>query len=178
MYDPLAVNGILSDIPAEVGYIAVLGSGHVSDPRLPANSQIGGASLYRIVEGGRLADLLPDSRVVITGGIGYDPVPNAEVVRKVALMIGIEGDRLIIEDRPRDTIEEAEHLKGIVGSDPFILVTSANHMKRAVPVCAQPFTQPLPAMPRPANFELARNAVYEYLGTIWMRIKELLKNFQ
>lgn len=32
-------------------YVVVLGSGHVSDNRLPAISQIGGASLYRLVEG-------------------------------------------------------------------------------------------------------------------------------
>jgi glycosyltransferase involved in cell wall biosynthesis len=71
-----------------ISKIVVLGSGHVSDDRLPANSQIGGASLYRLVEGIRLALLHPEAQLILTGGVGYDPVPNAEVVNLVAESLG------------------------------------------------------------------------------------------
>ena len=40
-------------------WIVVLGGGHVSDPSLPANSQINPAALARVVEGVRLYKAIP-----------------------------------------------------------------------------------------------------------------------
>src|SRR5665647_3210045 len=48
-------------------WIVVLGGGHVSDPRLPANSQISAAALGRVVEGVRLHKAVPDSSSLLPG---------------------------------------------------------------------------------------------------------------
>ncbi len=69
----------------EIKYIVVLGSSHVSDSRLPVNSQIGSTSLLRLVEGIRVHRVIPNSTLIFCGWAVYDPVPNANVVRDVAL---------------------------------------------------------------------------------------------
>ena len=194
-FPPLAPDGKLPESARSVDHIAILGSGHVSDSNLPATAQIGGSSLFRIVEGIRIAGLLPGARVVITGGIGYDPVPNAIVVAKTAEILGLKKERLIIKDWPRDTLQEAEAIQGVVKSQPFILVTSASHMKRAMEIFKKQGMQPIAAptdfmfknqsnkeaasfLPRTGNLEIARRLIYEYLGTLWIKIKEITKSFQ
>lgn len=190
LYMPILVG---SDVPQDfkqINYIVVLGSGHVSDPKLPPSGQIGGSSLYRIVEGKRLASLLPQARVVITGGIGYDPVPNAHVVADVARLIGIPERRIIMEDRPRDTEQEALYLSPLLGREPFILVTSANHMNRAMAIFKARGLDPIAAptgfmykegagrsadsyTPNPGNLALAKTMMYELIGMLWIKLKAL-----
>lgn len=194
-YPPFALNGKLPTVAEDVDYIAILGSGHVSDPRLPVTAQIGSSSLYRLVEGVRLSELLPEARIVITGGIGYDPIPNAEIVAKTANILGLDKSRLIVDDWPRDTLQEAEVLERLVGTQPFILVTSASHMKRAMEIVRSRGMNPIAAptdymfknqlhktaasfLPRPGNLELVRSLIYEYLGTLWAKIKKITKDFQ
>lgn len=176
-------------------YVVVLGSGHVSDPRLPATSQIGGSSLYRLAEGIRLLNHFSGAKLVVTGGIGYDPVPNAEVVGRVAESLGVARERIIREDRPRDTFQEAEYLQPLLATEPFILVTSALHMQRAMeifrgfgmhPIAAptdyivqhHAVEPPGAALPSPANFELSRRIIYEWIGALWSRIKIVFSDFR
>ncbi len=173
-----------------ISHIVVLGSGHVSDERLPANSQIGGASLYRLGEGIRLALLFPQAQLILTGGIGYDPVPNAEVVNQVAESLGFPRERLIVENRPRDTLEEAELLVSVLGEPPFLLVTSALHMPRAMQILQEKGLNPIAAptdyiikqdlartagafFPSTGNIDLAKRVLYEWLATVWASLKGL-----
>jgi len=175
-----------------VRYIVVLGSGHVSDDRLPANSQIGGSSMYRLVEGIRLRRYWPEAKLVLTGGVGYDPVANAVVVRDVAEMLGVRRDEMIVEERPRDTGQEAQLLAPLLGDQTFLLVTSALHMPRAVAIFRQHGMNPLPAptdfimkrekapaagsfMPNPGNMELSRRMIYELLAEQWMALRGLMQ---
>lgn len=172
----------------QVQYIVVLGSGHVSDKRLPETSQIGGASLYRLTEGIRLLNIFSGAKLIVTGGIGHDPVPNAHVVGQVAEALGVPSDRIIMEDRPRDTVQEAEYLQPLLGKETFILVTSALHMPRAIEIFRNLGMQPIAAptdyivkhhevelpgtiFPSTANFDLSRRIIYEWIGSIWSKIK-------
>lgn len=176
-------------------YVVVLGSGHVSDSRLPAISQIGGASLYRLVEGIRIFRLKDKTKLVISGGIAYDPVPNADVVAQVAEILGVPKERMILENRPRDTIEEAEQLSPLLGREEFVLVTSALHMPRAMQIFRDRGMNPLPAptdyliknntagsperlLPSAGNMELSKRILYEWTAEIWMHIKKVTKNSQ
>ena len=179
----------LQDI--KISYIVVLGSGHVSDPRLPETSQIGGTSLYRLAEGIRLLNLFSGAKLVVTGGVGYDPVPNADVVARVAESLKVPRDRMIMENRPRDTAQEAELLKPLLGPEAFILVTSALHMPRAIEIFKNLGMQPIAAptdyivkhhiveppgsaLPSPGNLDLARRIIYEWIGSIWNKVKSVL----
>lgn len=175
-------------------YVVVLGSGHVSDNRLPAVSQIGGTSLFRLVEGIRIMRLKEESKLVICGGAVYDPVPNAEVVGRVAEALGVAGERMIIENRPRDTIEEAELLFPLLGREEFVLVTSAMHMPRAMQIFRDRGMNPLPAptdyliknevvaspgrlLPAAGNLELSRRILYEWIAEQWMLVKKYTRNY-
>ncbi len=175
--------------------IVVLGSGHVSDPRLPATSQIGGSSLYRLVEGIRLGYIFPQSKLIVSGGKGYDPVPNAEVVTRVARSLGFPEDRIVVENRPRDTLQEAEMLSAMLGKSPFLLVTSALHMPRAMEVFQAHGLHPIAAptdfivkqhiitpagdiFPSTGNLELSKRMIYEWIGTVWKMIKSSTEKYQ
>ena len=175
----------------QIKYIVVLGSGHVSDPRMSAVSQLGGSSLYRLIEGVRLLQLQPEAKLIVTGGNGYDPVANAEVVGRVAVSIGVSMDRIIIENRPRDTLQEAEMLLPLLGNKEFILVTSALHMPRAMKIFHDQGMRPLAAptdyvikkeavgppgrlFPSPGNLDLSRRIFYEWTAEQLINIKELI----
>jgi uncharacterized SAM-binding protein YcdF (DUF218 family) len=191
-YAPLAVEGIPPDVRQRIRYVVVLGSGHVSDPDLPRTAQIGGSSLYRLVEGIRIYRLLPGSRLVLSGGLTLDPVTNARIVGDVARQIGIPARDAIVEERPRDTLEEAKVLRGLLGSEPFVLVTSAAHMKRAVGIFKDLGMLPLPAptdfilkngpagsaetwLPNCGNISISQRVIYEWLGEAWRWIRGIAR---
>lgn len=178
-----------------VDYIVVLGSGHVSDPALPANSQIAGSSLYRLVEGIRLISYFPHSKLVVSGGGGYDPVPNAEIAKEVALSLGVAPDRILVENRPKDTLAEATMLSPLLREKEFILVTSATHMSRAIKIFTSKGLHPIAAptdyiikkgqgkepgsiLPSTANLELSRRFMYEWVAEKWNKIKLHIQSFQ
>ena len=70
---------------SDVKWVVVLGGGHRSDSRVPVTSQISGASLTRLVEGIRLQKKLPRSKLILSGGGTFDPIPNANIMADVAL---------------------------------------------------------------------------------------------
>ncbi len=182
-YAPLDLAVQSTSTIAELRYVLVLGAGHVSDPRLPVTSQIGGASLYRLVEGIRLHRQLPGSRLILTGGPGLDVIPNAEVVAAVARDLGVAQEDLIVLGKPQDTREEAIAVRGIVGAAPFVMVTSAAHMPRALrvfegqglhPVAAPtdfwypagPSRDPATLFPTSAGLASTEHAFYELMATL------------
>lgn len=190
-YDPLNLATQPTSTVSQIRFVVVLGSGHTSDPRLPVTSQIGGSSLFRLVEGIRLYHHLPGSRLILTGGPGFDTVPNAEIVAAVAMEIGIRQEDLIVLSRPRDTREEAVSVKELVGTTPFALVTSGVHMPRAIRVFQAEGMNPLPAptefafphrhkidpaslLPTSGGLGLTEWAMYEFIAALQEAIRDLL----
>ncbi len=183
-YDSPGNRGEISDVK----WVVVLGGGHISDSRVPITSQISGTSLVRLVEGIRLHKMLPGSKLILSGGGSFDPVPNAKIMADVAMAIGIDREDLILESVSRDTRDEARLIQRIVGDERCILVTSASHMPRSVSLFKKLGMKPLPAptahqvkepqgrgpstfFPRPDSLRKAEIAVHEYLGSIWSRIR-------
>lgn len=84
-----------------------------------------------------LARRLPDARLVFTGGsssIVGDVPTEAEIARELFASLGL-NDRVVYEDRSRDTYENALFTKRLVNpaaGDRWLLVTSALHMPRAL----------------------------------------------
>jgi uncharacterized SAM-binding protein YcdF (DUF218 family) len=165
-------------------WIVVLGGGHVSDPRLPANSQISATALGRVVEGVRLHKVIPGSKLLLSGGAVFDPVPEAEVMAQVAVLLGVKPQDIVLESDSRDTAEEAEIIASMIGREKFFLVTSAAHMPRSMALFKKRGMQPIPA---PADFRAPNTqssglvrffpgvwslgqsqiALHEYLGLVW-----------
>lgn len=85
-----------------------------------------------------LAHQYPDAKVMFTGGSGKlgGSGGNANnVAQSIFLSAGVDPERLIIENRSRNTAENARFSRELLGSDDdgtWILVTSAFHMRRAV----------------------------------------------
>ena len=95
----------------------------------------------RITEAVILAKHYPEARVVYTGGTAsFIPgAPSTEALRARELMaqMGVAPDRITIEDKSRNTEENARFTAAIVDPEPsqrWIIVTSAFHMPRAMGV--------------------------------------------
>lgn len=165
-------------------WIVVLGGGHVSDPRLPVTSQISESALGRLVEGVRFYKAIPGSKLLLSGGGLYDPVPEADVMARIAVLLGVKPQDIALERDSRDTADEAAIIARMVGSQKIILVTSAAHMPRSVALFRKQGLQPIPA---PADFRVKATqgpdptrffpqagplgqteaAWHEYLGLAW-----------
>jgi len=176
----------LKDMP-HVKWIVVLGGGHTSDPQIPITSQLSDASTVRLIEGIRLHNMLPESKLILSGG-GSDPVPNAKVMADVALSVGVDKEDLILESVSKDTKDEARLIQRIVGKDRFILVTSASHMPRSMALFKKCGMHPVPAptdyfvkkrqgvspgmfFPSAGDLYKTERAVHEYLGMVWAKMR-------
>jgi uncharacterized SAM-binding protein YcdF (DUF218 family) len=138
-----------SDLPPPKGII-VLG-GAIDDVTSAARGQtIFDEGGERITEAVILAKRYPESRVVYTGGTSSF-VPGAsstEALRARELMtqMGVAPDRITIEDKSRNTDENARFTAAIVDPEPsqrWIIVTSAFHMPRAMGVFEKAGFQPI-----------------------------------
>jgi uncharacterized SAM-binding protein YcdF (DUF218 family) len=179
-YPPLLDASKLKDVK----WVVVLGGGHISNAELPPNSQVFKPSLSRIVEGIRIHRALPQSKLILSGGAVFDPVPEAVTMSAVARMLGVSPNDMILESQSQDTGQQSQFVQGIVQDDRCILVTSAIHMPRAMLVFEQKGLKPTPAptdfgdwmrkennpnqfFPRASELRKVEAALHEYLGLLW-----------
>lgn len=92
----------------------------------------------RVTAGASLAVKLPRARIVFTGGVAAvfrkEP-PGAAAVAAFWREMGISTDRILFEDRSRNTYENAQFTRELVKPRPgerWLLVTSAAHMPRSI----------------------------------------------
>ncbi len=176
-----------------VKYVVVLAGGHKSDPNIPVTSRISGHSMIRLVEGIRILRLLidlsgPGARLILSGGGAVDPVPEAEVMAEISQFMGVSEDDMIIESASNDTKDQARLIKPIVGTAPFVLVTSATHMPRSMALFQKMGMSPIPGpagttsrikmpfspqdiFPSVVALNDTTEAVHEYLGLLWGKLK-------
>jgi uncharacterized SAM-binding protein YcdF (DUF218 family) len=178
-YAPVPVSSIRKDIKT----VLVLGGGVKEIRSLTPEDRLSDSSLKRLLEGIRICRYLPQVRLVLSGGDYYEANPVAPVMKEVAIGLGMSPSRLIVEESSWDTREQARFLKKALGSAPFYLVTSANHMPRSMalfrkvgtqPVAAptdfQAFSEPFRMMtlfPQAGALGKTESAIYEYLGLLW-----------
>lgn len=99
-----------------------------------------GGSAERLTDVAVLARRFPAARIVFSGGSGewsFSRVSEAAVARELFLAFGIPAERLVFEDRSRDTWENATLTRTAVPPRPgetWWVVTSAFHMPRAIGV--------------------------------------------
>ena len=171
-----------------IKFVVVLGGGHTSDPELPLISQIGRSALVRLIEGIRIYRKYPGAKLLLSGGGGYDPVSNAEVMARVAREIGVPEKDIILEPKSRDTKDEAMFIKPVVGNEPFVLVTTASHIPRSMALFKKLGMNPIPSpighiikdgqglslysfFPSTGNLGIAELAIHEYLGITWAKLR-------
>ena len=173
------------DYKSDSKYIHVLGSGHNVDPAQPLSSQLGSASVKRVLEGIIIHRNINDSLLVFTGYEGFTSMPTAIMHSKLALAVGVKKENMIINPLPRDTREEALYIKSIVGKKEFLLVTSATHMPRSIMLFESLGLHPIPApthyykekfdgflrIPTLDDFSKSQIAMHEYLGILWAKLR-------
>lgn len=167
--------------------IVLLGGGiydHVKD--LTGTGFPSGDTLARLVTVVRLQKRL-NIPVIISGGAVY-PWKKAEasVDRRFLVELGVPADKIILEEKSRDTFENAKYVKYICEKRDFrdpILVTSAFHMRRSLMIFRHfnITVTPVPVELRiwkrkyrwpdylPGDLRAARTACHEYLGLLYYR---------
>ncbi|QOL24580.1 YdcF family protein [Thalassotalea sp. LPB0316] len=179
----------LNTIPQNSEYIVVLGCAHTSDETMPALSQLKDCSLARVVEAVRLYRLQPNLTIITSGSNFDERISNAQMVKRAAIELGVPSSKILTENYPLDTEEEAQLIAPRVQGKGVILVTSANHMPRAVKYFEHYGVDVTPApthflvkdfygeknlgyyLPRPSALEKSTRALYESLGQLWQWLK-------
>ncbi len=163
-----------------VAYVVVLGSGYAPRDHVTATTALDGDGLVRIVDGIRLARRLGNVRLIVSGGAPPDQSPSALGYARLARELGIPSESLLVSDKPLDTTAEARAIVELIGSAPFVMVTSAYHMPRALRLMRRAGAQPIPApvgqrvlpqrplwtrvIPTSGGLGNTERAIHEYLG--------------
>ena len=191
-YLPVPDLGAGAALPSDfvgVRAVVVLGGGHRDMPGLAAMTQLSSASRGRLTEGLRLLRALPEAKLVVTGGGAAGQPSHAAVQAEAARSLGVSEERIVRLETPRDTEEEAEVVHELLGSAPFLLVSSAWHLRRATALMRHRGLNPIPC---PCDYtsrragklgwsdflwdteSLGRStwAVYERLGFLWAQARD------
>jgi uncharacterized SAM-binding protein YcdF (DUF218 family) len=127
-----------SPMPEHVDGIIVLG-GAISMEVSAARGQVSvGSAITRLTSLVPLARRYPEARLVFTAGSGnpFDQrLKEATYARQFYDDIGFDSSRIVFEDQSRNTHENATLTKALIQPKPgetWLLITSANHMPRAV----------------------------------------------
>ena len=127
-------------LPQRIDGIIVLG-GAVDEVVSAARGQVSlTAAAARLTATVALARRYPEAPILLSGGSGRlapGPLSEAAVGERFFTEMGVAAERLRLEERSRNTYENAVRSKAMVGPQPgqrWLLVTSAAHMPRAVGV--------------------------------------------
>jgi uncharacterized SAM-binding protein YcdF (DUF218 family) len=171
-----------------IKFIVVLGGGHSSNPELPLTSQISTQTMVRLIEGIRIYRKHIGSKLILSGGSAFDPVPDAVLMADIAGELGVSEHDIILESESKDTKDEAVLIRPIVGVEKFFLVTSAAHMHRSIAMFQKLGMNPVPApvghmfndvkrktflsyFPGSGNLDKSSRAIHEYLGMVWASLR-------
>jgi uncharacterized SAM-binding protein YcdF (DUF218 family) len=137
-------------------------------------------SLVRIVAAARLYERL-QLPIIVSGGIVFaQKVSESEIMRRFLVDLGVPENKIIIEDKSRDTFENVKFTKDIAARSGYkmpILVTSASHMKRSL-MTFEKFG--MNATPFPVGLETWEGRHYRwhhYLPGSYRKLSEILHEY-
>lgn len=172
-----------------VVFVAVHGGYHSSDSAKPITSWLSSISMVRLMEGIRIYQLNPGSKLLLSGYSGQDKISQAETMARVAESFGVPRSDMVLEPKTKDTEEEAIAWSKYVKGAAFAVVTSAIHMPRTMMWYQEYGAMPIPApteykyggdgeidwwglIPSARALRSSESAWYEYLGVVWAHIKK------
>jgi len=159
-----------TDLPNNIAGIIMLGGGEDLERSLSWHTAELGEAGDRYIGTADLASYYPNAKVIFTGGSGQvrlqDTQGEGSIAEKILTSVGIGSDRFIIESKSRNTYENFKntlpllpHIQNASISAPYLLVTSAYHMPRAVGVARQ---QQLEVIPYPVDFYSSREDLRQW----------------
>lgn len=169
--------------PDNVAGIIVLGGFFEGAINLARGGYELNSSADRIVEAAVLARRYPQARVVVTGGSGtilLEGEADGATAPRLLEALGIERERMVLEDQSRDTYENALFTRELVEpqeGETWLLVTSAFHMPRSVMLFRR---AGFDVVPWPVDYRttgedslgLSRNNVVHTLQTTGVALRE------
>ncbi len=110
-------------------------------------------SWQRVYEAERIYFLLNQKPFIIVSGSFSQRENQAELIKKTLEKGGVKEEKILTEDKSKNTYESAKNLKKILKNKKFILVTSAFHMPRAIFLFKKEKLHPIPA---PCDFQTGK----------------------
>jgi uncharacterized SAM-binding protein YcdF (DUF218 family) len=180
----------VATLPPRVDGVVVLG-GAIDTEASVAHGQVAlNDAAERLTAAAMLARRHPEAKLVLSGGNGEilgGPATEASLMADLLAGLGVDRGRLVLEDRSRNTYENAVDSKALVQPEPgeaWLLVTSAAHMPRAMgcfrhvgwAVTAYPVDYHTGRALTPDRFELGDDlslldhAVREWAGLVAYRV--------
>lgn len=175
----------------QIRYVVVLGSYYSPSGDIPVTAALGNEGVVRITEGLRLYRPLSGARLVLSGGAPEGQVASALGYQSMARDFGVPAADLIVLKQPLDTGQEAEAVFAALGTEPFLLVTSASHMPRAMrlmtrvgahaiaaPTGQRAATQQLGwrlLIPTADGLQMTEQALHEYAGLLAMALSHFAR---
>ncbi len=155
--------------PATGKYAAVILPGGLSSYDKAGQGYFGQAA-DRFIQAAKLVHTDVAEKIIVTGGNGFlnrKLPPEADFVKAELISNGIAPSKLLVENRSRNTRENALFTKALIDSlgmeGPFVLVTSAMHMRR----CQQEFERAgISVTPHSSNYEVI-NGFQQWQDWIW-----------
>lgn len=169
--------------PGDVKGIILLGGGFEGGINRVRHGYELNAGGDRVIETLKLARLYPQAKILVSGGNGSlvrDEMPDADVAPKLFAAMGMPADRLILEDKSRNTYQNAVFSKALANPKPgdvWVLVTSAYHMPRSVGIFRK---VGFPVIPWPCDYRTLGNEKFGFshddpqgaVGTLSLAVHE------
>lgn len=148
--------------------VVLTGGGYLQTGELAANA-LPHASTFRFIAGMELcARLGPDCEIIFSGSAGSSNV-NVKAADTMQALAGVltPSRQMQSESNSNSTAEHPQNVKPLVGDAPFVLVTSAYHMPRAMLVFQR---AGLNAIPYPVDY-------YTHDGLVWSDLLPAAQNW-
>ncbi len=146
---------------------------------------LGGDKEKRTWEAIRLYHQIPNAKIITSGYSMHDKLSEAVKTAKLLEEAGVKKEHILMQSQAKDTQEEALAIKERLGEAPFLLVTSAYHMPRAMklfqsqgvnPIAAagdfnNPNEDSLGSIFQSKQIQKTEKALHEYLGLLWIMLR-------
>ncbi len=184
-YPPVRAEAIKGRVDA----VVVPGGGSIDLAWMGADPVPNAETLSRIVTGVELARRLK-APLVLCGGNGEPfstKVNDADAMARAAIALGMPRARLIVEDRSRNTLENAHAVRALLTGDRIVLATSAYYLRRATAFFSRRGFTVIPAptyflsqtrvwtlaalIPRAGDFNRSCTGIAEWISMLWWTMR-------
>ena len=181
------------EVLEEMDIVVILGGGVMSSGGFRGYPEASGATYSRVFNGVRIFRQSGAKKMVLSGAGGQrGGGTNADVMKNIAIALGISENKIIAEGGSRNTMEHAIELAKLFPPEEGMrigIVTSALHMKRAVVAFYEKFPQhsikPIPVgyiysplgwsidsfIPSAGAFSTSSYAIHEWIGMLWYGVR-------
>ena len=146
-------------IPSEIVYSCGIVPGGFASPDEDGNGRFN-SSADRFIQALKLYKQGHITHIAVSGGNGKQELNTfreGEWVKRELVVMGVPDSAILVEDQSNNTMENASNTRKLLDSNqlkpPFLLITSAHHLPRAMAVFKK---AGVPVLPFPCNYIAGR----------------------